>query len=71
LQAEQEDSCRSLAQVEVAPRSTKRFGQCAVQDSKHALAGAKAANDLTRARPLPDALQQLGDDGHRNIGADQ
>jgi hypothetical protein len=42
-----------------------------VQDSKHALAGAKAANDLTRARPLPDALQQLGDDGHRNIGADQ
>jgi hypothetical protein len=42
-----------------------------VQDSQHALTSAETANDLTCACPLADALQQLRDDGHRNIGADQ
>jgi hypothetical protein len=42
-----------------------------VQDSQHALASAETANDLTCTCPLADALQQLRDNGHRNIGADQ
>jgi hypothetical protein len=42
-----------------------------VQNSQHSLASAKAANDLTRTRPLADTLQQLRNNGHRNICADQ
>jgi hypothetical protein len=42
-----------------------------VQDSQHALTSAKAAYDLTCARPLADTLQQLRNNGHRNICADQ
>jgi hypothetical protein len=42
-----------------------------VQDPEHALTSAEAANNLTRARSLPDPLQQLSNDGHRNICADQ
>jgi hypothetical protein len=42
-----------------------------VEDSQHALTSAKAAYDLTCARPLADALKELRNDGHRNICADE
>jgi hypothetical protein len=42
-----------------------------VQYSEHALSRAEATNDLARTRSISDALQQLRDDGHRNICADQ
>jgi hypothetical protein len=42
-----------------------------VQDSEHALSRAKTANDFARTRSIADTLQQLRDDWHRNICADQ
>jgi hypothetical protein len=71
LQSEQEDGGWSLAQVEVPTRAAECLRQRTVQDSQHALTSAKAAYDLTCARPLADTLQQLRNNGHRNICADQ
>jgi hypothetical protein len=42
-----------------------------VQDSQHALTSAKTANDFARTRSIADTLQQLRDDWHRNVCADQ